>query len=63
MTEILYNMLKVDFNIKIILQNNTQSVIRYQKELSFIYYLAHILNLIVKKFLAILKTDDIAANY
>ena len=36
---------------------------RYCEELSFVCCFAHILNLIVKKFLAILKTNDITADY
>ena len=63
MTEILYDMLKADYDMKIFSQGNTQSVMRYHEELSFVHCLAHILNLIVKKFLAILKTNDITADY
>jgi hypothetical protein len=36
---------------------------RYQGESSFIRCLAHILNLIIKEFLIILKASDVATDY
>jgi hypothetical protein len=63
MARILYDMLKADYNTEIFLQSNTQLVMRYQGESSFIRCLAHILNLIVKEFLIILKASSIATDY
>jgi len=63
MAGILYDMLKADYDTEISPQGNTRPVMRYQGELSFVRCLAHILNLIVKEFLAILKASDIAADY
>ena len=62
MAEILYDMLKADYDTEILSQGNTQSIMRYQEKLSFVRCLAHILNLIVKEFLAILKASDIAGD-
>ena len=36
---------------------------RYQEETSFVHCLAHILNLIVKEFLATLRASDVATDY
>jgi len=62
MARILYDMLKADYDTEVLPQGNTRPVMRYQGELSFIRCLAHILNLIVKEFLATLKASDIAAD-
>ena len=63
MARILYDMLKADYDTEIIPQGNTRPIMRYQGESSFIRCLAHILNLIVKEFLTILKASDITADY
>jgi hypothetical protein len=63
MVRILYDMLKADYDTEIIPPGNTRPIMRYQGEPSFIRCLAHILNLIVKEFLAILKASDITADY
>src|SRR5204862_7629078 len=49
MIRILYDMLKTDYDMKIFSQDNTQLMMRYQEETSFVHCLAHILNRIVKK--------------
>ncbi|EED13543.1 hypothetical protein TSTA_097990 [Talaromyces stipitatus ATCC 10500] len=58
MAEILHNLLKANYE-----QGNTQQIMRYQGEGSFICYLIHILNLIVKEFLAVLKASDITEDF
>ena len=63
MAEILYDMLKADYDTEIFPEGNTRPIMRYHGELSFVHCLAHILNLIVKEFLAILKANDITADY
>ena len=63
MIRILYDMLKTDYDMKIFSQDNTQLMMRYQEETSFVHCLAHILNLIVKKFLATLRASDVTTDY
>ncbi|EED15295.1 hypothetical protein TSTA_047440 [Talaromyces stipitatus ATCC 10500] len=58
MAEILHDLLKANYE-----QGNTQQTMRYQGEDSFIHCLAHILNLIVKEFLTVLKASDIAGDF
>jgi hypothetical protein len=55
--------LKADYNMGVFPQSNTQQVMRYQADLSFICCLAHILNLIAKEFLSILKASDVVTDY
>ena len=63
MSRILYDLLKADYDTEILPYGNTQPVMRYQGESSFVRCLAHILNLIVKEFLATLKAGDFEADY
>ncbi|EED22636.1 conserved hypothetical protein [Talaromyces stipitatus ATCC 10500] len=58
MAEILHDLLKADYKT-----GDTQQAIRYQEEGSFIRCLAHILNLIVKEFLTVLKATDITGDF
>ncbi|OXV12028.1 hypothetical protein Egran_00212 [Elaphomyces granulatus] len=62
MAGILSGMLQADFDTEILPQGNTRPVMRYQEEASFVRCLAHILNLIVKEFLATLKASNAAAD-
>jgi hypothetical protein len=62
MVEILFGMLKADFDTEIFPLGNARPVMRYQGEASFVRCLAHILNLIVKEFLGTLRASNAAAD-
>ncbi|KAN0070499.1 Ribonuclease H-like domain containing protein [Elaphomyces granulatus] len=62
MAGILSGMLQAGFDTEILPQGNTRPVMRYQGEASFVRCLAHILNLIVKEFLATLKASNTATD-